>query len=55
MDSEPTDPPVTAGGVLGRISKVGDAHLTLEIAPNVEIQVQRGSVQTVLPKGTIKQ
>jgi preprotein translocase subunit YajC len=49
------DEVVTAGGVLGRISKVGDAHLTLEIAPNVEIQVQRGSVQTVLPKGTIKQ
>jgi preprotein translocase subunit YajC len=49
------DEVVTAGGVLGRISKVGDVHLTLEIAPNVEIQVQRGAVQTVLPKGTIKQ
>ena len=48
------DEVVTAGGVLGRISKVGDAHLTLEVAPNVEIQVQRGAVQTVLPKGTIK-
>ena len=48
------DEVVTAGGVLGRISKVGDAHLTLEIAPNVEIQVQRAAVQTVLPKGTIK-
>src|SRR5687767_663899 len=48
------DEVVTAGGVLGRISKVGDAHLTLEIAPNVEVQVQRGAVQTVLPKGTIK-
>lgn len=48
------DEVVTAGGVLGRISKVGDAHLTLEIAPNVEIQVQRGAVQTVLPKGTLK-
>jgi preprotein translocase subunit YajC len=48
------DEVVTAGGVLGRISKVGDAHLTLEIAPNVEVQVQRAAVQTVLPKGTIK-
>ena len=48
------DEVVTAGGVLGRINKVGDAHLTLEIAPNVEIQVQRSAVQTVLPKGTIK-
>jgi preprotein translocase subunit YajC len=45
---------VTAGGILGRISKLGDAHLTIEIAPNVEIQVQRGAVQTVLPKGTLK-
>src|SRR3982751_4556156 len=41
------DEVVTAGGVLGRISKVGDAHLTLEVAPNVEIQVQRAAVQTV--------
>ena len=48
------DEVVTAGGVLGRIAKVGDAHLTLEIAPNVEIQVQRGAVQTILPKGTLK-
>ena len=48
------DEVVTAGGVLGRISKMGDAHVTLEIAPNVEIQVQRSAVQTVLPKGTIK-
>jgi preprotein translocase subunit YajC len=48
------DEVVTAGGVLGRISKVGDAHLSLEIAPNVEIQVQRGAVQTILPKGTLK-
>ncbi len=48
------DEVVTAGGVLGRISKVGDAHLSVEIAPNVEIQVQRAAVQTVLPKGTIK-
>jgi preprotein translocase subunit YajC len=48
------DEVVTVGGVLGRISKVGDAHLSLEIAPNVEVQVQRAAVQTVLPKGTIK-
>lgn len=48
------DEVVTVGGVLGRISKVGDAHLSVEVAPNVEIQVQRAAVQTVLPKGTIK-
>ncbi|HEY0338658.1 MAG TPA: preprotein translocase subunit YajC [Burkholderiales bacterium] len=48
------DEVVTSGGVLGRISKVGEGYVSLEIAPNVEIQVQRSAVQTVLPKGTIK-
>ncbi|MDB5902655.1 MAG: preprotein translocase subunit YajC [Betaproteobacteria bacterium] len=48
------DEVVTAGGVLGRISKVGEGYVGVEIAPNVEIQVQRAAVQTVLPKGTIK-
>ena len=48
------DEVVTAGGILGRISKVGETHVGLEIAPNVEIQVQRAAVQTVLPKGTLK-
>ena len=48
------DEVVTAGGVLGRISKVGEGYLSVEIAPSVEIQVQRSAVQTVLPKGTIK-
>ena len=48
------DEVITAGGVLGRISKVGEGYLTLEVAENVEIHVQRPSVQLVLPKGTIK-
>ena len=48
------DEVVTAGGVLGRISKIGEGYVSVEIAPNVEIQVQRAAVQTVLPKGTIK-
>jgi preprotein translocase subunit YajC len=48
------DEVVTAGGVLGRINKIGDTQVGLEIAPNVEIQVQRSAVQTVLPKGTLK-
>ena len=48
------DEVVTAGGILGRISKVGEGYLSVEIAPNTEIQVQRAAVQTVLPKGTIK-
>jgi preprotein translocase subunit YajC len=45
---------VTAGGMLGRISKINENYVTLEIAPNVEIQVQRPAVQVVLPKGTLK-
>jgi preprotein translocase subunit YajC len=48
------DEVITAGGVVGRISKVGEGYLTLEVAENVEIHVQRPSVQLVLPKGTIK-
>ena len=48
------DEVVTAGGVVGRISKLGDQYVTLEIAPNTEIVVQRSAVQVPLPKGTIK-
>ena len=48
------DEVVTTGGLLGRITKVGDAYVTLEISDNTEIVVQKGAVQTLLPKGTIK-
>ena len=48
------DEVVTSGGVLGRISEMGEAYITLEIAPNTEISVQRGAVQTLLPKGSMK-
>ncbi|HEY9397540.1 MAG TPA: preprotein translocase subunit YajC [Burkholderiales bacterium] len=48
------DEVVAVGGVLGRITKVSDSYVTLEIAPNTEIVVQRVAVQTLLPKGTIK-
>lgn len=48
------DEVITAGGVLGRITKLGDAYVTVEIAPNTEVSVQKGSVQTLLPKGTLK-
>jgi preprotein translocase subunit YajC len=48
------DEVITAGGVLGRITKVGDAYLSVEIAPNTEIQVQKSAVQALLPKGTLK-
>jgi preprotein translocase subunit YajC len=48
------DEVVAAGGMLGRVSKISDTYVTLEIADNVEIQIQRPAVQLVLPKGTIK-
>jgi preprotein translocase subunit YajC len=45
---------VIAVGILGKISKVGDGYVSLEIAPNVTIQVQKNAVTTLLPKGTVK-
>ncbi|MFM2065262.1 MAG: preprotein translocase subunit YajC [Pseudomonadota bacterium] len=48
------DEVVTAGGLLGKISKVGDAYLSLELASGVEVQCQRSAVVQVLPKGTVK-
>jgi len=48
------DEVVTSGGILGRISKLNENYVTLEISHSVEVQVQRGAVQVILPKGTIK-
>ena len=48
------DEVVTSGGVVGRITKLGEAYVSLEIAPNTEINVQKAAVQVLLPKGTIK-
>ena len=48
------DEVVTAGGLVGRITKLGEHYLTLEIAPNTEIVLQRSAVQVPLPKGTLK-
>ncbi|WP_026224679.1 preprotein translocase subunit YajC [Methyloversatilis thermotolerans] len=48
------DEVVTQGGMAGRITKVGDAFVTIELAPNVEVAVQRQAVANVLPKGTLK-
>ena len=48
------DEVVTSGGVLGRVSKLNDQYVTLEVANGVDIVVQRPSVQIVLPKGTLK-
>jgi preprotein translocase subunit YajC len=48
------DEVVTNGGIAGRIDEVGDAFLSVEIAPNVKVRVQKGAVSQVLPKGTLK-
>lgn len=48
------DEVVTAGGVLGKVSKIGDTFLGLEVANGVEIQIQRSAIVQVLPKGSIK-
>lgn len=48
------DEVVTGGGLLGKVSKLGDIYVTLEVATGVELQVQRGAIVQVLPKGTVK-
>jgi preprotein translocase subunit YajC len=48
------DEVVVGGGMLGKVTKLGDAHITLEVANGVEIQFQRAAVVQVLPKGSIK-
>lgn len=45
---------IISGGELGRVTSVGESYITMEIAPNVEIVVLKASVQTLLPKGTLK-
>ena len=46
------DEVVTAGGLIGRVSKLGDSFVHVEIASGTEVQVQRTAITQVLPKGT---
>lgn len=48
------DEVVTAGGLLGKVTKMGDAYLGIELATGVEVQLQRSAIVQVLPKGSIK-
>jgi preprotein translocase subunit YajC len=48
------DEVVTAGGILGRITETGDQFLTVEVASGVQVKIQRHTVTSVLPKGTLK-
>ncbi|MCY7318185.1 MAG: preprotein translocase subunit YajC [Ramlibacter sp.] len=48
------DEVATSGGVLGKVTRLGDAYLSVEIANGVEVTLQRSAIAQVLPKGTIK-
>ena len=54
LDIGPGDEVITTGGALGRIGAVSDNFITLEVAENVDIKVERGAVSKLVPKGTIK-
>jgi preprotein translocase subunit YajC len=47
------DEVATAGGLLGKVTKLGESYLTLELAAGVEVQLQRSAIVQVLPKGAI--
>jgi preprotein translocase subunit YajC len=48
------DEVLTNGGIAGRITKVGENYVSVEIADNVEVTVQKGAIASILPKGTLK-
>jgi len=48
------DEVITNGGTLGKITAVGDSFVTVEVAEGVQLKVQRGAIQALMPKGTIK-
>jgi preprotein translocase subunit YajC len=48
------DEVITAGGLLGRVSKVTDTYVTVEVAAGTEVVVQKNAVTALLPKGTLK-
>ena len=48
------DEVVTVGGIIGRVSKLGESYVHVETGGNVELQVQRSAIVQILPKGTLK-
>ncbi len=48
------DEVATSGGLVGKVTKVGESFVSLEIAPETVVNVQKHTIQTLLPKGTIK-
>jgi preprotein translocase subunit YajC len=45
---------VTAGGLIGKVTKMGESYVSVELAQGVEVQMQRSAISQVLPKGTVK-
>jgi preprotein translocase subunit YajC len=45
---------VTSGGMLGKVSKLGETYVSIEVANNTEVQIQRAAITQVLPKGSMK-
>jgi len=45
---------LTSGGILGKITKINDDFVSLEIAKDVTLKIQKSAIQTIMPKGTIK-
>jgi preprotein translocase subunit YajC len=54
MNLQKGDEVITAGGVVGRITKLTEQYANVEVAPNVEVTVQRHAIAQLLPKGTMK-
>jgi preprotein translocase subunit YajC len=48
------DEVVTSGGLLGKVTHVGDSFVTVELAENVKVKLQKHAIASVMPKGTIK-
>ena len=48
------DEVATAGGIIGKVTRLSEGFLHIELAINVEVQIQRSAVVQVLPKGTVK-
>jgi preprotein translocase subunit YajC len=49
------DEVVTSGGLLGRITQVGENFVQLKVAEGVEVKIQKQAVSTLMPKGTVKE
>ncbi|AWV06766.1 preprotein translocase subunit YajC [Marilutibacter maris] len=48
------DEVITNGGIAGTVSDIGESFVTVQIADNVQVRVQKGAISNVLPKGTLK-